>query len=676
MPNHLEQETSPYLLQHVHNPVDWYPWNGEALQKAKRENKPILLSIGYSACHWCHVMAHESFEDPAVAEVVNASFVAIKVDREERPDLDQIYQNVAQVMTQSGGWPLTVFLTPELKPFYGGTYFPKEDAYGRPGFKRLCQALAQVYQAEPGKIATNSEKLAQAVRELEKGPDGWGSELLSRQEILEKAEGFLNAIDWENGGLQGAPKFPNPSVFRFLWRAGLAIGESSEVGSMLARAARMALVQMSRGGVFDQLGGGFHRYSVDSQWRVPHFEKMLCDNGQLVRLLGEVLLTGDLPDEERKIYLDTVERTVDWLEREMRAPEGGFYAAQDADSEGEEGKYFVWTLSELRTILGNERAELAQEHWGVTLEGNFEDRTNVLHQTSSASIPEEDLAFMRERLMQARSHRIPPATDSKVLIGWTALMVSGLAWGAEALARAGRQDAAQRTRALAERALQFVESRCLQDGRLSSTFQASRPRFAGYLDDYAYVIQAALDLSRFETRAEQFSARVQMASRLARSVLGHFRDSERPGYFFTPDDHEALLERPKEITDGALPSGVSVFLESLLWLSELDEKYGAEFSKEAEAQLHGLAPYVRERSLACTEMLSAYLLRDIGPVTLAGPLAEAKGERGWFHVLRKPGQTQWVLCHRQVCENPVASLEALKPRAESLLRSVQTPASK
>jgi hypothetical protein len=365
MPNRLAHETSPYLQQHKNNPVDWYPWGEEALERAKRENKPILLSIGYSACHWCHVMERESFENPEIARLMNENFINIKVDREERPDLDQIYQNVAQAMTRSGGWPLTVFLTPDRKPFYGGTYFPPEDRYGRPGFPRVLATLAEVFRKNHLAVVEQAEKLTEFIGSVEEGStEGRGEpSAISLARLEEAAATLLGHVDWENGGFGGAPKFPNSTAFSFLWRLGGVVGSKPAKEAVL-----LALRKMATGGIYDQLGGGFHRYSVDPLWSVPHFEKMLYDNALLLRLYSEVLLSRDpqIKSQEKELFRRVIDETVRYVLREMTSPGGGFYSTQDADSEGQEGKYFAWDRQEFEQLLSPEEARVAELVFGVS----------------------------------------------------------------------------------------------------------------------------------------------------------------------------------------------------------------------------------------------------------------------------------------------------------------------
>lgn len=659
MSNRLAQETSPYLKQHQNNPVDWYPWGPEALERAKAENKPILLSLGYSACHWCHVMEHESFENPQTAALMNERFINIKVDREERPDLDQIYQNVAQAMTGGGGWPLTVVLTPELKPFFGGTYYPPEDRWGRPGFPRVLVALSDAYRNQPDAVAENAQKLTEFIQSLE--PAGKAGDQLPTQKALDSiAEKLLSETDWQNGGIGGAPKFPNPMMLDFLWRQG---GEKSQ------EAVVLTLNRMASGGIYDQLGGGFHRYSVDATWSVPHFEKMLYDNGLLLRSFSQILLSRSalLDADQRLLFMNVISETTAYLLREMRSPEGGFYAAQDADSEGEEGKFFVWDLSDLKRILTADEARVIQLRYGVSEGGNFEHGKTVLHlaesleeigrQTKkSASEISELLLSARQKLLRARGERIAPATDDKVLASWNGLAISGLTWAAQALKDAGRSQEALQASQAAAQAFAFLREKLAQPGhRLFSTLQKGQPKLNAYLDDYAFLAMAALDLARFEADESQVQSYVGQAVNWMETVRRHFKDSRSAGYFFTSDDHEKLIRRPKTIYDQAIPSGTGVVLNCLLALSEIDpQSKGGEYAREAEAQLRSLFHVLEERPYGYGELLNASLLWMKGPAVVSGLESQNLIRRP--EIFRKPAapgfEDKIIACHRGTCGEP------------------------
>ncbi len=671
MPNRLAHETSPYLQQHKDNPVDWYPWGEEALSRALAENKPILLSIGYSACHWCHVMAHESFESPEIAKLMNERFINIKVDREERPDLDQIYQNVAQAITHSGGWPLTVFLTPELKPYFGGTYYPPEDRWGRPGFPRVLAAISDAYKNDAASVNENAEKLTDFIRELENatGVQGPGDHP-TLPKLAQAAETLLSQVDWEDGGIGGAPKFPNSMMLDFLWRFGLATKTESAM-----EAAILTLTQMASGGIYDHLGGGFHRYSVDATWSVPHFEKMLYDNGLLLRSYAQVLLTspqdaagapaaGALTDEQRALFTRVLDETVGYVLREMRTSEGGFFAAQDADSEGEEGKFFVWDLEDLKRHLTPEEAQLFARHYGVSEGGNFEHGKTVLYLSQSLSDVEgETLLRAKKKLFEARKKRIAPGTDDKVLAGWNGLLISGLAWASQALKREGKNESSVQAWNAANRAYDFLlKAIGLPENRLKGTWKSGQARFNAYLDDYAFLSMAAIDLARFESDSQRTRTLLSQAEGWISVILKHFSAIEGPGYYFTSDDHEALIQRPRTIYDQAIPSGTGVTIQCLLALSEIDSSgKQAEWRTEAERQLARIFPAIEKRPFGYGELLNASLLWLTGPIVLSGP----SSQEHVFHpfVFRKEGDTP-QLCHRQTCE----LFRGGSREAESLIR--------
>ncbi len=545
MSNRLVNETSPYLLQHADNPVDWYPWGEEALQKAKTEDKPIFLSIGYSACHWCHVMAHESFEDKQTATILNEHFVSIKVDREERPDLDAIYMSAVQAMTGSGGWPMTVILTPEGEPFYGGTYFPPMPRYGMPSFTDVLLAVADAWQNRRQEIVGGAKRMAAAL-----GRQGGVREEVVREDVkretLESAFRILwQGFDRVHGGWGGAPKFPQPMALEFLLRYHHATDDPQALGM-----ATQTLEAMARGGMYDQLGGGFHRYSVDARWLTPHFEKMLYDNAQLSRVyLHAWQVTGE------PFFRTVAEEILDYVIREMTDAAGGFYSTQDADSEGEEGKFFLWTPDELRDLLGEE-AEVFVKAYGVTPGGNFEGK-NILEFAGGLN-QRPALAEARRKLFEAREQRVRPARDDKVLTSWNGLMLAAFAEVARVL---DRQDYRQ----VAERNVDFL-LRGLQreDGRLLHSWKGGQARFNGYLEDYSYLIEGLLELyqTTFEPRW------YQAAWELAETMIAHFRAPDG-GFFDTSDDHEALITRPRDLQDNATPSGSAMATTVLLKLAGL-----------------------------------------------------------------------------------------------------------
>jgi hypothetical protein len=545
-PNRLIDETSPYLLQHAHNPVDWYPWGEEALEKARREDRPILLSIGYAACHWCHVMEHESFEDDETAALMNEHFVSIKVDREERPDLDGIYMDAVQAMAGQGGWPMTVFLTPDGEPFYAGTYFPKDDRHGLPSFRRVLQAIAGAWRDRRDEARAQARRVVDAIERagtLRPSADPLSDEVL--QQAFSRLRGSFDPT-W--GGFGGAPKFPQPMTVEFLLRCHVR-GYPGALDM-----AELTLERMGGGGIHDQIGGGFHRYSVDGRWHVPHFEKMLYDNAQLARLYTRAwLLTG------KALYRQVAERTLEYLLREMRHPDGGFYSSQDADSEGEEGKFFVWSYEE----LVSEAREAVAQYFGAVPDGNWEG-TNILWTpmpghlvAAEAGMSEEDLGRAveeaRGRLFEIRETRVRPGTDDKVLAGWNGLTIS-------AFAEAGRAFGEPRFVEAARRAADFVLSR-LRDGggRLLRAWRDGHTGAPAYADDHALLAEACLTL--YETTFDLRYFREARA--LADALLALFHDEERGGFYQAGADAEPLVVRPKELFDNAVPSGNSVAAEVL-----------------------------------------------------------------------------------------------------------------
>jgi len=561
-PNRLALETSPYLLQHARNPVDWYPWGDEAFEHARRSNKPVLLSIGYSACHWCHVMERESFDNEEIAALMNELFVSIKVDREERPDIDDVYMRAVQLLIGRGGWPLTAFLTPDRKPFHGGTYFPPVDRHGLPGFPRILRAVSEAYRERPADIARATDELLAGVARLEASAPTTGQ--IDPTLPARATDALLRHVDGVNGGLGGAPKFPHPQVFQMFLRRHAATGRPE-----LLEAVRLTCRRMAAGGMYDHVGGGFHRYSVDERWLVPHFEKMLYDNAQLPRLyLDAYLATGD--EGFRRVVIETL----DYVLREMRDDEGGLYSATDADSEGEEGKYFVWTPSEVAALVGPADADLVCRYWDITDEGNFEGRS-IAHTT--LTVPElarqcgrsvdataEAIDRARGLLYEARHKRIPPLRDEKIITAWNALMIS-------ALADAGRVlDVRYVDAAVA--AADFLWGRLRRDGRLLHIWAHGSAKQPAFLDDHAFLAAACLDL--YEATADR--RHLDRAGELMAVLDDHFHD-ERGGYFYTPSDGESLIARSKSGADGALPSGNAIATLVHLRLHALtgDARHGA-----------------------------------------------------------------------------------------------------
>ncbi len=538
MPNRLAQETSPYLLQHQDNPVDWYPWGPEALERAREEDKPILLSVGYSACHWCHVMERESFEDPETAAYMNEHFVPIKVDREERPDVDAIYMEAVQAMTGHGGWPMTVFLDPEGVPFYGGTYFPPDTSRGMPSFQMVMEAVVHAFETQREEIrerAPGTRTRLAALGEVEP------RDLPETAALEEAVQRLLTVADRRNGGFGGAPKFPPASSLELL----LARGETEHV--------ELTLDKMLAGGIYDQLGGGFARYSVDAIWLVPHFEKMLYDNA----LLGRIYLHGwQQLGHER--YRRVTEETLDWMLREMRGPEGGFYSALDADSEGEEGKFYVWAPDQVREVLA-ERGEAVTEYYGVTEEGNFEG-ASVLHLAGGTTAEEpEGLDEMRRALFEARAQRVRPRLDDKRLTSWNALAIAALA---DAGAVFGREDYLDAARSCAAFLLDRLRD---GDGNLLRTYKDGRAHLNAYLEDHAFLLEAMLALYEATLETRWFTE----ARALADLTIERFGDPERGGFYSTSSDHEELIARRKEVGDHPIPSGNSSAAMGMLRLAAL-----------------------------------------------------------------------------------------------------------
>ncbi|MFM7735264.1 MAG: thioredoxin domain-containing protein [Alphaproteobacteria bacterium] len=555
-PNRLAREQSPYLRQHAHNPVDWYPWGPDALDRARREDKPILLSIGYSACHWCHVMERESFEDEAIAARMNRDFVCIKVDREERPDLDTVYMNAVQMLSGSGGWPLTVFLSPDGRPFYGGTYYPPEDRWGRPGFPRVLESLATAWRDRRDEVHAASGRLLDAMARLSVFEQD--DSALRPETVARGAEAILGHVDRARGGLGSAPKFPNVGAFHLLLRRHRATGRPE-----LLDAVRLTLDRMADGGIHDQLGGGFHRYSTDAEWLVPHFEKMLYDNAQLVPLfLDSHLVCGST------LHRDAAIATLDWMRREM-ANGDGFASAQDADSEGEEGLFYTWRIEEIENLLSPDEAAVLTRRYRVDSDGDFAEpgqaiRRSILHVGPTlAEIaveiarPEREVATLlesaRRKLLAAREKRTWPGRDDKVLTAWNALAIRAFARGAAVLDRPDLLEVALRADAFLEREL------VSGDGRLLRTWNEGVARYDATLEDHALLASARIDL--FAATGDP--AHLERARRLADAMLERFHDDAGGGFFLTASDGEALVDRPKPAFDGSIPSGNAAAAEAL-----------------------------------------------------------------------------------------------------------------
>ncbi|MGE5367389.1 MAG: thioredoxin domain-containing protein [Betaproteobacteria bacterium] len=583
--NRLAAETSPYLLQHQDNPVDWWPWGPDALAQAKRSNKPILLSVGYAACHWCHVMAHESFEDEPTAHVMNELFVNIKVDREERPDIDQIYMAALHHLGEHGGWPLTMFLTPDGEPIWGGTYFPKTSRYGKPAFVDVLREIARLFREEPAKIERNRaalmERLAAAARPA-------GTATMGRAELDNAALQLNGLIDPVNGGTRGAPKFPQAALFECLWRAGLRTGDARYFA-----AVAITLDHICEGGIYDHLGGGFARYSVDERWLVPHFEKMLYDNAQLLELLAIAYRRSGKDLYRRRAY-----ETVGWLEREMLTEQGAFSASLDADSEGEEGKFYVWSYDEVIRQLGIEDGEFFARHYDVTPAGNFEghDILNRLKSPPRSEADEARLAALREKLLSVRALRVRPGLDDKVLADWNGLMIA-------ALANAGSMLDEPRWLDLASRAFDFVAQTMTRGDRLGHSWRRGKLKFPGLASDYAAMIRAALALHEATGTASFLDHALQWQQALDRD----YANAEPGTYYLTAADAEGLVIRPAATTDEATPNHNAVAAQNLIRLAVLsgDDTW----RDKADRLIGAVAPLIAENLYMHMAMLNAIDLR-------------------------------------------------------------------
>ncbi len=651
--NRLSRETSPYLQQHAANPVDWYPWGAEALERARREDKPILLSVGYSACHWCHVMAHESFEDPQVAAVMNQLFVNVKVDREERPDLDQIYQTAHQMLAQRpGGWPLTMFLSPDGTPFFGGTYFPKTARYGMPAFPDLCERIAAIWREKRTDIeAQNAEVLKALGRTLPQGTDCAFSEGVLR-DMLDNLRGNFDA---QHGGFGGAPKFPHPTDLELCLRK----GENDM--------ALLTLRRMCEGGIYDQLGGGFSRYSVDAHWTIPHFEKMLYDNGPLLGLLADAWLV-----DGGTLFARCARETAGWIMREMQSPEGGYYSSLDADSEHEEGKFYVWDREEVRALLTPQEYAAFAPYYGLDAPPNFENRHWHLAIAGEAKTPEL-IDAARQKLFAAREKRVRPGRDEKILVSWNALAMRGMA-------HAGRVFGQRPWLASARRALDFVRSAMWHDGRLRATYKDGRAHLNAYLDDYAFLIAALLELMQADFRP----ADLGWACELADVLLEQFEDPHAGGFFFTAREHERLILRPKPGHDNATASGNAVAAWALGRLAALsgNERYASAARRTVELFFPAMRNHpagFAAMAIALDEQLfppsililrgqvealarwQAELAREYLPD--AAVLAIPDGVKPLPETLDKPARPEPVnawLCRGVTCLEPMSDLVNLK----------------
>jgi uncharacterized protein YyaL (SSP411 family) len=659
--NRLANETSPYLLQHRDNPVDWFPWGEEALQRSRKEDRPILLSIGYSACHWCHVMERESFEDDATAAYMNEHFVCIKLDREERPDLDAIYMEACQAMTGQGGWPLNVFLTPEQVPFYAGTYFPPDDRHGMPSWLRVLAAVDDAWQKRGDEIRAGGDRIAARLR---------GGALLAPSEQPIDPHGLDEAVtalsqlyDPQYGGFGGPPKFPPASTIEFLLRTALPTARPASEGSYGGMAVEMTsntLRAMASGGMYDQVGGGFARYSVDERWLVPHFEKMLYDNALLARAyLHGWQVTGD------ELMRRVTEETLDWALREMRGEEGGFMSALDADSEGEEGRFYVWTVDELREVLGDD-AEAAITYFGATEQGNFEGRNILVRGTEEPPrLPE-----IRHKLYEARSKRVWPGRDDKRLTAWNALMISALADAGAVLERRDYVDAAA---CAADFVLRDLRG---DDGRLLRTWKDGQAKLNGYLEDHAYLLEALLTLYEATFDPRWFAA----ARELADFTIAHFADDENGGFYETADYHEQLLARRKDLEDHPIPAGNSSAAYGLLRLGALTGEH--EYEERALGVFRLLHEVAQRHPQAFPHLLQAldFHLAQVKEVALVGdgvePLERVVRSKFRPHLVLAGGQPDGVpllegrvpvdgraaayVCERFACKQPVTEPQELE----------------
>ncbi|HEX9707958.1 MAG TPA: thioredoxin domain-containing protein [Steroidobacteraceae bacterium] len=596
-PNRLAKETSPYLLQHAANPVDWYPWGAAAIARAKELDRPILLSIGYSACHWCHVMAHESFEDEATAAVMNRLFVNVKVDREERPDLDKVYQFAHQLLTQrGGGWPLTMFLAPDdLTPFFGGTYFPKQARYGMPAFPDLLERVAGFYRDERATVRSQNAALRGVFEDLE--PPAAGPALAITREPIDRARrGLEAAFDERHGGFGPAPKFPQAASIELLLR---------DPGSL--HMATYTLRRMAEGGIFDQLGGGFCRYSVDPYWMIPHFEKMLYDNGPLLALCAQAAVaTGDV------VLRQAALATASWALREMRSPEGGFRSALDADSEGQEGRFYVWRRDEVEALVSPDEFRVLARRYGLDREPNFE---GVWHLHCFAEVAPVDRALLesgRAKLFAARERRIRPGLDDKVLTAWNGLMIRGLAISGRMLAEPPHIDGATR-------AVDFLRQNCWREGRLFAAWKDGAARFPAYLDDHAFLLDALLELLQARFRADD----LRFACELADALLEKFADRANGGFWFTAEGEDPPLHRPKSFADDAMPAGNGIAAQTLARLGWLIGE--PRYLDAAESTVRGGFPSLARSPQAHAAMLTALeeYLDPVEIVVIRGPAAQA-----------------------------------------------------
>ncbi len=674
--NALQHSTSPYLLQHAHNPVLWHPWGEHALQLARDSGKPILLSIGYSACHWCHVMAHESFEDEATAALMNELFINIKVDREERPDLDKIYQLAQQVLTQhAGGWPLTMFLSHDTQqPFFGGTYFPPTPRHGLPGFKDLLQRVAQYYRDHQTELQQQHQALLRVFDDLQ--PEPQRMDALDSSPIKTARATLQSQFDTQFGGFGGAPKFPHPRTLEFLLRHWRASSGAEQPDLHALYMCALTLTRMAEGGVYDQLGGGFYRYSVDQYWMIPHFEKMLYDNAELLRVYAQAATaTGDL------LFKRITQETASWLLRDMRAPEGSFWSTLDADSEGHEGRYYVWDAAQVARLLSPAEYSVLSRRHGLDNAANFEGRWHLHSNRSvddiakelnlSVAEAEHELHHARQKLLSLRSERIAPGLDTKILTAWNGLLIAGLCQAARCLDDASLIDAACAT-------VDQLRSKAWRDGRLYAVQAGGHTQFSAYLDDHAYLLAGLLELLQTRWR----SADLHWAIELAETLLSRFADHERGGFYFTADDHESLIHRCKSFSDEATPSGNALAAQSLLRLGYLLGE--PRYLQAAEDTLRADWAALQDHPAAHTSLLIALSEHLQAPqlVIIRGENTESSAWQQALNKLYQPNRLVFAIpadtalpdtlaskasaattlayvCQGTTCSGPVTTLEAL-----------------
>jgi len=683
--NRLADETSPYLLQHADNPVDWYPWGDEAIARARTEDKPILLSIGYSACHWCHVMARESFEDDTTAAVMNELFINVKVDREERPDLDKIYQLAQQMLTgRPGGWPLTMFLSPhDLRPFFGGTYFPREARFGMPAFTDLLRRVSEFYHTRRDDIAKQSAALDEAFMQLLPAAASQ-EEQLTLAPLARAREALARSFDAAHGGFGRAPKFAHPTNIDWLLRRWHATAASDTPDLHSLYMATLTLTRMAEGGIFDHVGGGFARYSVDEQWRIPHFEKMLYDNGQLLRVYTHAAIaTGE------RLFWETALQTAAWLRREMQSPEGGYYSSLDADSEGQEGKFYVWDAEEIRCVLGADSYAVVARRFGLDQPPTFSGKWHLhVHRSMEdiaaalgldARVVEQRIEAARTQLLEARGRRVRPGRDEKILTSWNALAIAGMLV-------TGRCLDDEQCCESAFRALDFLRTNLAANGRLRAVHADGQARFAAYLDDYAFLLDALIEALQTRWR----TADLQWAISLAESLLAHFED-RAGGFYFTADDHEQLIVRPKSFADEALPAGNGIAAQALLRLGLLlgQNRYIDAAARTLRAAWQPLQQHPQAHAtllVALEELLDPpqiVILRGIGqelvhwktqlhkiyaPKRLVFAIPNDVTDLPAALASKRPeAETVGYICRGTVCSEPIRSLAALASLTSGVL---------